>query len=1109
MLAAFDRVRAIEVAVKTLHRPSARAVLRLKHEFRALADVAHPNLLTLYDLLVEGDECFFTMELVDGVDLTTWVRGTARALSARSPHEAPIAATFASGVVLSDNVRERPLPSAGFDEERLRSAFDQLTEGVRFLHRHGKLHRDLKPSNVLVRADGQVRILDYGLVIDRSVASSGFEGTAAYAAPEQAIGTFGTAADWYAVGVMLFEALTGVLPFEGTPLQILVDKRQREAPRVDEVVVGAPPDLVELCAKLLSRDPLVRDGAPTVSAERLVGRAREIAALDAALARSTREPRVLVVEGPSGIGKTTLVRSFLTAARLRGAVVLETRCNPRESVPYNAFDGAIDELARLLRGRGITTFDPALQRLFPVLADDEVPVDRNVRTVDDDALRRRAFVALAELLSQVGSPLIVFVDDFHWADRDSQSLLAEIVSVRALFILSQRSSPAPLPWASERLVVPPLGGDAARELLGPVRDVERLVRVGGGHPLFLLEMARHGGGAEDLDGVLRARIGALTAERRAIVELVSLAATALPPHVLAVAAGLDVAATERATEALRVDRLTRTSERGIEPFHDRVRETAVAGLDDKAKQQMHRALVRALRDRDEPHALVHHLAFAGDRDEAIAAALAAAKRAEDAFAFERVALLLRDAIGLGARSEDVYLRLAEALISARRGVEAADVLLEIQQPGARARAAELLLAGGAIERGRTIMRDLLAITDRPWPATPFHAIAQLSSERLRLRVRGLEPCTALDPRAADRADLFRGVAQGLGMADNLRAAVYNARALREALDSGEPTRASIALAVEAIFRGSVNSQRKRDLIERAARHAGDDPTALAWIDSAGAVLDALALPGPHVIEGLNRAEAFFAARTRGNGWALASLKLVRALSLRLLGAIEVLRKTLPADIEDAQRRGDRYLETSMVRGAAMVALCDGDPDHARRMIEDTEWAPVANGFHIQHWLELEGYADIDLYLGRGDTLERHEAQFRALRWSLIARLQRPRILARTTRGKLLLVRARAGVHRTAALLECEWIARRLDAEGLAYATVRAELLRAGIASLRGRNTEPHLRAAIELSDRHGLALTGAVARRRLGERDASDVWMSSSRIRDPDRICEVEAPCVR
>jgi len=186
-----DTERGGVVALKTLHNVDPRALYRFKAEFRTLADVAHPNLVRLGELFGDGNVWFFTMELVDGQDFLSWVRGATSTATVTmadsevltSPRLLPRAPTgptpLAPGV---------PPPPA--DERRLRAALRQLAQGISALHAAQKVHRDIKPSNVMVTRAGRVVLLDFGLATDvdqpdRLDNNATIVDTTPYMAPEQ------------------------------------------------------------------------------------------------------------------------------------------------------------------------------------------------------------------------------------------------------------------------------------------------------------------------------------------------------------------------------------------------------------------------------------------------------------------------------------------------------------------------------------------------------------------------------------------------------------------------------------------------------------------------------------------------------------------------------------------------------------------------------------------------------------------------------------------------------------------------------------------------------------------------------------------------------------
>ena len=482
----------LPVALKTMAYVEPAALLRFKNEFRALADISHPNVVQLYDLVSEGEHWFFTMELLDGVDFLRWVRPGAGQLLGPQPiprpwtdhgqtwdpvsptlraAQLPAKTSSISGVMSATRSGARdPGTRRPCDLNRLRPALRQLAEGVAAIHAAGKLHRDIKPSNVLVTLEGRVVLLDFGVAGDLANArdNPGQEdqilGTPAYMAPEQARGApAGTPADWYAVGVMLFEALTDGLPFEGSPQDILFSKQGVHAGRPSVLVPGVPADLDALCVDLLHPDPKKRplgedvlrrlaqgeqSGAPTRHAavsrgglRPFVGRKEQIRLLESAFECSAVGRAVVVLmSGRSGMGKTTLAQRFLTRLRKeRGALVLSGRCFEREALPFKGMDSVVDELCRYLTAtppreleRSLPPGMHYLARIFPVLR--SVPCMDHVsqpehEIVEPIELRKRAFAALKALLGSLGTdqPLVLHIDDVQWSDIDSLVLLEELL----------------------------------------------------------------------------------------------------------------------------------------------------------------------------------------------------------------------------------------------------------------------------------------------------------------------------------------------------------------------------------------------------------------------------------------------------------------------------------------------------------------------------------------------------------------------------------------------------------------------------------------------------------------------------------------------------------
>jgi serine/threonine protein kinase/tetratricopeptide (TPR) repeat protein len=789
---AFDRERQSVVALKVLRRAEPEALYHFKHEFRALADLVHPNLVALYELLVEGEEWFFTMELVRGTDFRSWVRpgSPTRATSvsdeettARRPLEdtarpLPPTTPFSSGSG-SDAEEVAPPPAlvAPLRLDRLARALHQLAEGLQALHEAGKLHRDVKPSNVLVTDEGRVKILDFGMVLElgptEDERSGQVVGTPAYMAPEQAVGkNVTTAADWYSVGVLLHEALTGRVP-------------SRRAPPGPERHPGVPEDLDALCAQLLQPIALARPTGPEVlsrlaavmagsppatvlprpapaSRAPLVGRERHLAALLDALRASQRGRAIVTyLHGPSGAGKTVLLRRFAEEVQqtVPDAVLLSGRCYQQEWLPYEALDSVVDNLSQYMKrlpaaeAAALTPLDgSALARLFPVLLQVPAIADtpRKVEARDSRELRRRAFGALRELLSRLANrkTVVLIIDDLQWGDLDSAALLLELLRPPEppplLLVAAYRSEDAASSPLLRTLLAPEVAQDCAAEFrtvivneLPPEQArelafalLERAGRapaeVAGsiaeeslGNPFLIHELVRSldlEGGETDragaamparLEAVIERRVARLPQEARRLLEIVAVAGYPLPRAVARHAARLEE--DEPASVALlRAGRLIRTRGRTegeqVETYHDRIRETVAQGLSPEELRERHRALAVSLEAAGpvDPERLAIHLQGAGEATRAGRLFAEAAGRAAEAVAFDHAARLFRQALELGSweaeEARRLRQRLGEALGNAGRGAEAAGAYLEAARIGGADRDASVELYRRAAEQ---------------------------------------------------------------------------------------------------------------------------------------------------------------------------------------------------------------------------------------------------------------------------------------------------------------------------------------------------------------------------------------------------------------------------
>lgn len=741
------------VALKALRRLDATSLYRLKREFRLLSGIEHPNLVQYYELIggVDEHDWLVTMEYVAGSDFLTWCRGKRK----KGVSESSRTASYESSLPSQDiDLAEECLPKAASngnglpDLMRLRSAMRQLVEGVAAVHRAGQIHRDLKPGNVMVTPAGRAVILDFGLVAEadqdytEGTMTDQIAGSAAYMAPEQAVGHRLTeAADWYAVGVMLYEALTGAWPYSGHVYRMLRAKQELDPvpPRV--LVPECPEDLNQLCMALLHRDPERR---PVVHQTRAALRGREVRVgfrpkevglhfRDSAMARmeraldATREGQLTVLElqGVTGSGRTALLREFVRRARNSGEVsFLKARCFPWEKVKLAVVDGLVDNLTRVLRrmdnrrvsrrfadpdlAYAIQAF-PALERVSALSTDfvdvsdepKEEIIQRGVATIGRTIGRLMAY-----------KTVVLVVDDAHLAPIESARAFAYMIHQagrgRLMVVLaSDAENTGPM----SRWLIPELTGLGARHHsveLTPLsmsackslaaawlslpeddRNVAMLANESGGNPGQLYRLARQMVGLAERPGVVNAvvvsQVRGLPPGTMALLQVLCVADEPIPIEVLVLATRLGDEPAQHVSALLALGLMIEIPRQGrvVEAAGHELSEWVRSGMSGEMQRSAHMALANALEGHGGAHplSLVRHFSLGGARQKAGVMAWMAGREALHGGRVSEAGRLLEQALQLGewsAREErSVWIHLGQSRVMSGRCLDGAEAFKRV------------------------------------------------------------------------------------------------------------------------------------------------------------------------------------------------------------------------------------------------------------------------------------------------------------------------------------------------------------------------------------------------------------------------------------------------
>jgi len=429
---------------------------RFRSEARSVARLNHPNIITLYDYSETNGQPYLVIEYVPGQDLWALDNGY-------SPNLMPF---------------EVSLP-----------IIDEILTALEYSHQHRVIHRDLKPENVMITPQGQVKVMDFGLARiqgqSRLTQDGLVAGTASYLAPELAVGELGDhRVDLYALGVIMYELLTGRRPFSGDdPLTVISQHIHAPVVPPQHYNPNIPDDLQTVVLKLLAKNPddrpatatevreallpilaqvrgeMIEAVAPAGARQRppievtttdqravldriargkMVGREGELAELKrrwdlARLGEQDVEPLVLI-SGEAGIGKTRLLRELQVYAGLRDGYVLHGAAREQDAgTPYavlsNALRNYVNQQSSDVLRRQVTGFIAGeVVKLAPTLTEKIGHISPNP-PLEPEAERARLLEQISIFLLNMAyeQPTLLLLDDLHFSDPASLDILETLV----------------------------------------------------------------------------------------------------------------------------------------------------------------------------------------------------------------------------------------------------------------------------------------------------------------------------------------------------------------------------------------------------------------------------------------------------------------------------------------------------------------------------------------------------------------------------------------------------------------------------------------------------------------------------------------------------------
>ena len=507
------------VALKQMHQAvAAMGGARMRREFRSLSQIESEFVVRVFDYGEDSGVPFIAMEFVRGRDLSEW---------------------------LEDNASDGQ-PPVKPDVMAITRVFADIAAALGAVHAQGVIHRDLKPENIRVTPDDRAKLMDFGLAktLEGSVAltrAGAMVGTALYMAPEQCRGAaIDYRADLYALGAVLYRALTGRSPFEGDSIVAVIMQHLQQAPQPPRSLNALIPESLErLCLALLAKNPAERPGSALAVREALlailetpqstlveppaaaradalliaplIGRDLELKLLEDFASLPSLSSGWIALTGDVGTGKTRLLKALSESVQVSGVRVALLEAIADDPTPLGAvsrFIAGLERHHRAVLDQLSASSKTELSRIAPTLEGaglegawlSSPPPDSGL---PPEVARLKLFEAFTELLTLVSRSSVAVFENLQWADESTLALLAHslrsadvrvIASYRLEDLPTDQHVPKGFPKARQTVHLGGLPDSALKDLLDALLDGEiesalqtELLLHSGGNPWLLEE----------------------------------------------------------------------------------------------------------------------------------------------------------------------------------------------------------------------------------------------------------------------------------------------------------------------------------------------------------------------------------------------------------------------------------------------------------------------------------------------------------------------------------------------------------------------------------------------------------------------------------------------